>query len=71
MSQATALTFSPSELVLLNGERFSPEAGMLTGKEELLTTGAKVNSEKLMDAAVHAAVWALLESGAARLEISG
>lgn len=70
MSQAnaTALTFAPSELVLLNGERFSPEAGMMTGKEELLTTGAKVNSEKLMDAAVLAAVWALVEAGTVRLE---
>lgn len=67
-STATALTFAPSELVLLNGERFAPEAGMLTGKEELLTTGAKVHSEKLMDAAVHAAVWALVEAGAVRLE---
>ncbi|MBB4639113.1 hypothetical protein [Longimicrobium terrae] len=65
---ATALTFAPSELVLLNGERFAPEAGMLTGKEELLTTGAKVHSEKLMDAAVHAAVWALVEAGTVRLE---
>ncbi|HEX8391247.1 MAG TPA: hypothetical protein VF665_02725 [Longimicrobium sp.] len=73
MSQAspsamTAATFAPSELVLLNGEQFAPEAGMLAGKEELLTTGAKVNSEKLMEAAVHAAVWSLVDAGAVRLE---
>ena len=62
-------TFAPSELVLLFGDRFTPEAGMLASKEEILTSGVKVNSEKLMNAAVGAAVWAVHRAGAATLEI--
>ena len=61
--------FAPSELVVLFGDRFVPEAGMLASKEEILTSGAKVNSEKLMNAAVNAAVWAVVRAGAARLEL--
>jgi hypothetical protein len=60
--------FSPSELVVLFGDRFTPEAGMLASKEEVLTSGIKVNSEKLMNAAVGAALWAAHRSGAVRLE---
>jgi len=61
--------FSPSELVVLFGDRFTPEAGMLASKEEVLTSGVKVSSEKLMNAAVGAAIWAAHRSGAARLEL--
>lgn len=61
-------TFAPSELVVLFGDRFTPEAGMLASKEEVLTSGIKVNSEKLMNAALGAALWAVHRSGAAKLE---
>lgn len=69
VSTAARPTFAPSELVVLFGDRFTPEAGMLASKEEVLTSGVKVNSEKLMNAAVGAAVWAAVRAGAARLEI--
>lgn len=70
MSEAvpTAAAFAPSELVVLFGDRFAPEAGMLASKEEVLTSGVKVNSEKLMNAAVRAALYALRRAGAVRLE---
>lgn len=61
-------TFAPSELVLLFGDRFTPEAGLLASREEVLTSGVKVNSEKLMNAAVGAAFWAVHRSGAATLQ---
>lgn len=67
-ASATA-AFAPSEMVLLFGDRFAPEAGMLASKEEVLTSGAKVNSQKLMDAAMKAALYAVHRSGAARLEV--
>lgn len=62
-------TFAPSELVVLFGDRFTPEAGMLASKEEVLTSGVKVNAEKLYNAALQAAVWAVHRSGAATLEL--
>lgn len=61
--------FSPSELVVLFGDRFAPEGGMLASKDEVLTSGVKVHAQKLMDAAVGAAVWAVHGAGAARLEV--
>lgn len=73
MSQSTPTpafqTFSPSELVVLFGDQFVPEASMLSSKEEILTTGAKVGSQALMEKAMHAAVWSLRREGAVRLEI--
>lgn len=72
MSEAVAAatsTFAPSELVLLFGDRFTPEAGLLASREEVLTSGIKVSSEKLMNAAVGAAFWAVHRSGAATLEM--
>ena len=60
--------FAPSELVVLFGDRFAPEAGMLAGKEEVLTSGAKVHAQRLMEAALAAALLAVHRSGAARLE---
>lgn len=69
VSAPAATTFAPSELVVLFGDRFTPEAGMLGSKEEVLTSGVKVSSEKLMNAAVSAAVWAAHRAGAVRLEL--
>jgi hypothetical protein len=61
--------FAPSELVILFGDRFAPEAGLLGSKEEILTSGVKVSSEKLMNAAIKAALYAVHRSGAARLQL--
>lgn len=70
MTQSTVgQALAPSELVLLFGDRFVPEAGMLSSKEEVLTSGVRVNSQTLMEKAMHAAVWTLHRAGAARLEI--
>jgi hypothetical protein len=65
----TAPTFAPSELVILFGDRFAPEAGLLASKEEILTSGVKVNSEKLMNAAIKAALYTVHPSGAAKLQV--
>jgi hypothetical protein len=64
-----ATMFAPSELVILFGDRFAPEGGLLASKEEILTSRAKVNSEKLMNAAMKAALYAVHRSGAARLDL--
>ncbi|HEX8320150.1 hypothetical protein [Longimicrobium sp.] len=73
MSQATpasaANAFSSSELVVLFGDQFVPDASMLSSKEEILTSGVRVNSQTLMEKAMHAAVWTLQRAGAVRLEI--
>jgi hypothetical protein len=61
--------FAPSELVILFGDQFVPEASMLSSKEEVLTSGVKVNAQTLMETAVHAALWTLRRAGAVRLEI--
>jgi hypothetical protein len=61
--------FAPSELVILFGDKFTPEAGLLASKEEILTSGQKVSSEKLMNAAVKAALYSVHRSGAARLDL--
>ncbi len=66
---STAPTFAPSELVILFGDRFAPEAGLLASKEEILTSGVKVNSEKLMNAAIKAALYSVHRSGAAKLQV--
>jgi hypothetical protein len=65
----TAPAFAPSELVILFGDRFVPEAGMLETKEEVLTSGVKVGSQALMEAAMKAALYAVHRSGAARLDV--
>ncbi len=65
---ASAAAFAPSELVVLFGDRFAPEAGMLALREEVMTSGAKVHAQKLMDAALTVALLAVHRSGAARLE---
>jgi hypothetical protein len=69
-SPSTAVpAFAPSELVVLFGDRFVPEGGLMGYKEEVLTSGAKVVTDKLMGAAVTAALWAVHRSGAATLEV--
>jgi len=68
-ASTTAISFAPSELVVLFGDRFVPVAGLLGYKEEVLTSGTKVATDKLMNAAVGAALWAVHRSGAATLEI--
>lgn len=66
---SVAPTFAPSELVILFGDRFAPEAGLLGSKEEILTSGVKVSSEKLMNAAIKAALYTVHRSGAAKLQV--
>jgi hypothetical protein len=66
---STVQAFSPSELVVLFGDQFVPEASMLSSKEEILTSGVKVNSQTLMEKAMHAALWTLRREGAVRVEI--
>jgi hypothetical protein len=61
--------FSPSELVILFGDQFVPEASMLSSKEEILTSGVRVNSRTLMERAMHAALWTLQRAGVVRLEL--
>ena len=68
-SPATTQAFSPSELVVLFGDQFVPEASMLSSKEEILTSGVRVNSQTLMEKAMHAAVWMLQRAGAVRLDV--
>lgn len=65
---STAITLTPSEVVVLCGDRFVPAGGGLTVKEEVLTSGVKVGVADLMQTAMLAGVLALLRSGAARLE---
>lgn len=64
-----APAFAPSELVILFGDRFAPEAGLLGFKEEIMTSGVKVSSEKLMNAAMKAALYTVHRSGAAQLAL--
>ncbi|HEX8697014.1 MAG TPA: hypothetical protein VF746_31640 [Longimicrobium sp.] len=68
-ASASPATFTPSELVVLFGDRFAEEGGMLTAKEEVLTSGKKVSAEKLAHAAMAAALLAAEQSGAVRLEV--
>src|SRR5688500_850844 len=64
----SAPTFTPSELVVLFGDRFADEGGMLTAKEEILTSGRKVSVEKVAKAAMAAAVLGAEQAGAVRLD---
>lgn len=61
-------TFTPSELVVLFGEKFAEEGGMLAAKEEALVSRMKVSAEKLAHAALAAALLANEQTGAVRLE---
>ncbi len=68
-ASAGAPSFAPSELVVLFGDRFAEEGGMLTTKEEVLTSGTKVSAEKLGMAAALAALYASHARGTARLSL--
>ncbi|HEX2202806.1 MAG TPA: hypothetical protein VHG91_05900 [Longimicrobium sp.] len=65
---ASPPSFTPSELVVLFGDRFAAEGGMLTAKEEVLTSGAKVSAEEVGQAAALAALLAADRAGTLKLE---
>ena len=60
---------TPSETVLLHGDRFAGEAGMLRGRTELLTAARKVSTDELAEAALAAMVLGSERAGAVRLEV--
>ena len=64
----TQARFAPSEIVLLHGDRFAGEGGMLKGKEELLASEKKVSIEELAASVLSAVVLAHEEAGSIRLE---
>lgn len=59
---------APSEVVLLHGDRFAGEAGMLATKEELLTRDAKVSADQLAESILAAVLLANEAAGCLRLE---
>ncbi|HEU4561117.1 MAG TPA: hypothetical protein VFS20_24915 [Longimicrobium sp.] len=65
---AAPLVFTPSERVLLFGDRFARPAGMLGHGEVVLTSGAKVSADDLAVHAIAAAYLACEQAGAIRLE---
>lgn len=68
-SYATTVAVTPSEAVLLHGDRFAKSDTILTTGETLLLNGAKVAAEDLSRAALAAAVLANERAGAIRLEV--
>jgi len=65
---ATPLVITPSERVLLFGDRFAKSAGMLGDKEEILSSGTKVVADDLASKMMLAAFLACERAGAIRLE---
>lgn len=65
---AAPLVFTPSERVLLFGDRFAKPAGMMGYGEVVLTSGAKVSADDLAVHAIAAAFLACEQAGAVRLE---
>ncbi len=63
-----SVRLTPSETVLLHGDRFAGEAGMLRAKTELLTADKKVSTDQLAEAALAAMVLGSEQAGAIRLE---
>jgi hypothetical protein len=61
-------TFTPSELVLLHGDRFAAKAGMLTAKERLLRSDLEVATRDLGFAAIAVALLANEHAGVVRFE---
>jgi hypothetical protein len=57
------LELAPSELILLNGEKFAREVGALKSRVELLHNGLKVSAEELSKAALAAAILANERAG--------
>jgi hypothetical protein len=66
---APPVVVTPSERVLLFGDRFSEPGGMLSTTEAILSTGNKVKLDPLVHHAVAAALLAAEQSGSLRLEI--
>jgi hypothetical protein len=66
---AAPLVFTPSERVLLFGDRFAKPAGMLGDGEVVLSSGAKVGADDLAVNAIAAAYLACEQAGAVVLEI--
>lgn len=60
---------APSEVVVLFGDRFAKEAGMLTTRHESFVSGKKVGNEDVTVAALSAAFLAAEQAGAIRLHI--
>ena len=65
---AAPLVLTPSERVLVFGDRFSSSAGMLGYNEVVLSSGNKVDVDKLAQAMFAAALLADEQAGAIRLE---
>jgi hypothetical protein len=65
---AAPLVITPSERVLLFGDRFAKPAGMLGDREEILSSGAKVVADDLAEKMMLAAFLACERGGAIRLE---
>ncbi|HET7462499.1 MAG TPA: hypothetical protein VFJ82_14695 [Longimicrobium sp.] len=66
---AAPLVFTPSERVLLFGDRFAKPAGMMGWGEVVMTSEVKVNADDLAVQAIAAAYLACEQAGAVRLEI--
>ena len=67
-SQNPGAALTPSECVLLYGDRFAKPAGMLGDKEVVLTSGTKVDADDLALNAIAAACLACEQAGAIRFE---
>lgn len=67
-ADVAAARLTPTEIVLLHGDRFAGEVGMLRSKTELLTADKKVSTDDLADAALAALVLGSEQAGAIRLE---
>ena len=66
---AAPLVLTPSERVLIFGDRFSTPAGMLGYSEVVLSSGAKVDADRLAQNVFAAAFLANEQAGAIRLEL--
>ena len=66
---AAPLVLTPSERVLIFGDRFSTPAGMLGYSEVVLSSGAKIDADRLAQSVFAAAFLANEQAGAIRLEL--
>ena len=66
--QSPPFVLTPSERVLLFGDRFTPQVGMLGTSEVVLTSGVKVDADKLAAVMLAAAFLANEQAGALGLE---
>lgn len=66
---ASVPSFTPSELVVLFGDRFTEKGGMLSSNEEVLTSGVKVSAGKLAPLAMLAGTLAAEKAGNVKLEV--